>query len=153
MWCSRYPKSLNGLRVLEGKATLVHCNAGASRSGAISIAWIMHAKGLSFDESIKFAKDLRKEICPNSHFQLELQSFDFSTIRKWLINKTRAITCWVQRTNGPGPRSPTNKVGDWLVLTHLLGLGFHALALSLMKSNSAAQFVFTIVTSNLSLSD
>jgi hypothetical protein len=59
---------------LEGTATLVHCNAGASRSGAIAVAWLAYSQGLSAHTALAQAKLIRPQISPNSAFWVQLQS-------------------------------------------------------------------------------
>jgi dual specificity protein phosphatase 1 len=59
----------------RGVATLVHCNAGVSRSASVCIAYLMKKKGMTFDEAYRFIKDRRKNIFPNSNFKNQLRTF------------------------------------------------------------------------------
>ena len=64
----------------EGRSTLVHCNAGVSRSGAVAVIWLMKSKGLSFDEALAYAKERRPIITPNTNFVRQITSADISTL-------------------------------------------------------------------------
>lgn len=57
-----------------GTTTLVHCNAGASRSGAIAVAWLAYSQGLSLQTALAQARLIRPQISPNSHFLAQLNS-------------------------------------------------------------------------------
>jgi len=59
---------------LAGTTTLVHCNAGASRSGAIAVAWLAYSQGLSMQTALAQAKLIRPQISPNSSFLAQLES-------------------------------------------------------------------------------
>ncbi|MFO0000308.1 MAG: dual specificity protein phosphatase family protein, partial [bacterium] len=41
------------LEFIKQAPTLVHCNAGVSRSGAIIVAFLMQKHSLEFDEALK----------------------------------------------------------------------------------------------------
>jgi len=56
-----------------GEATLVHCNAGVSRSGAVVVGYLMKSKGLSFEDALTEAKSKRSKITPNSNFVEQLK--------------------------------------------------------------------------------
>ncbi len=57
---------------LAGGATLVHCNAGVSRSGAVVVAWLQHAAGLTLHDAYAAARAARPIVTPNSNFLLQL---------------------------------------------------------------------------------
>jgi hypothetical protein len=56
----------NGIK--NGIATLVHCNAGVSRSGATVIAYIMATEKIDYNAAYIYAKSCRHEIFPNDNF-------------------------------------------------------------------------------------
>ena len=62
--------------VLCGEATLVHCNAGVSRSGAVVVAWLMRSQRLTFADALALAKTMRPIITPNSNFVEQLNDAD-----------------------------------------------------------------------------
>ena len=62
--------------VREGHATLVHCNAGVSRSGSVAVAWLMATRNLSLDDALAEAKLKRPIITPNSNFIEQLRSYE-----------------------------------------------------------------------------
>jgi protein-tyrosine phosphatase len=62
--------------VMLGEATLVHCNAGVSRSGAIVTEWIRQtvpSVGRSTDLAIEAGKQRRSWLHPNSNFVAQLK--------------------------------------------------------------------------------
>lgn len=59
--------------VLEGHATLVHCNAGVSRSGSIAVAWLMSTRQMTLTSALAAAKEKRQIITPNSNFICQLR--------------------------------------------------------------------------------
>jgi hypothetical protein len=54
--------------------TLIHCNAGVSRTGAVVAGWLMHKHGWSYDKAIEQAKTKRPGLFPNSSFVFQLSS-------------------------------------------------------------------------------
>ena len=66
----------DGIRI--GEATLVHCNAGVSRSGAVVVAWFMRTKNMSFVDALALAKTKRTIIHPNSSFVAQLTAASLS---------------------------------------------------------------------------
>jgi hypothetical protein len=61
--------------VLAGERTLVHCNAGVSRSGAVVVAWLQQTQQLAYDDALGWARRGRKNISPNSNFEAQLRAF------------------------------------------------------------------------------
>ena len=55
---------------------LVHCMAGASRSAAIVIAYLMWSKKWKFEQAFNYVKLKRPIICPNDGFLKQLKMFD-----------------------------------------------------------------------------
>lgn len=53
---------------LKGEKTLVHCNAGVSRSGSVVIEFLRRSVPLSFIDSYGAARGARPIIRPNSNF-------------------------------------------------------------------------------------
>lgn len=60
--------------VLRGTRTLVHCNAGVSRSGAVAVEWLRRMDGLTFDAALVAARRVRPIITPNSNFVSQLRA-------------------------------------------------------------------------------
>lgn len=72
---------------LRGEKTLVHCNAGVSRSGAIAVEWIRRtipAVGGDLDHALAFARTKRSIITPNANFLEQLRE----QIREGKISRT-----------------------------------------------------------------
>ena len=59
---------------LRGEATLVHCNAGISRSGSIVVEFLRRTQHLSLDDALSEAKRKRSKISPNSNFLAQLRA-------------------------------------------------------------------------------
>ena len=57
----------------EGQRTLVHCNAGVSRSGTVAVEWLRRTRTLSVDAALALAREARKQITPNSAFLHQLR--------------------------------------------------------------------------------
>eukprot|EP00048_Salpingoeca_helianthica_P001105 m.46649 g.46649 ORF g.46649 m.46649 type:complete len:259 (-) comp11160_c0_seq1:23-799(-) len=60
--------------VLRGEATLVHCNAGVSRSGSIAVEWLRRVELLDLDSALVAARRGRPIITPNSNFMTQLRA-------------------------------------------------------------------------------
>jgi Dual specificity phosphatase, catalytic domain len=56
-----------------GRVTYVHCFQGASRSGLVVTAYLMHERGWSRDEAMAFVRAKRPQLRPNPAF-MELLS-------------------------------------------------------------------------------
>lgn len=62
---------------LAGQPTLVHCNAGVSRSGAVVVEWLRRTEasvGGSVADALALAKSKRPIITPNSNFITQLNA-------------------------------------------------------------------------------
>lgn len=60
----------------SGGKVMIHCTAGISRSAAIAIAYLMHARRLSVSEAYALVKSKRPVISPNLDFMGELQQYE-----------------------------------------------------------------------------
>lgn len=60
----------------KNEKVLVHCKIGMSRSATIIISYLMRKYNLSLDESLKFLKEKRTIIKPNSHFMKKLKKYE-----------------------------------------------------------------------------
>jgi len=56
----------------QGERTLVHCNAGVSRSGAVVVEMLRRAAGLPLAGALAAAKAVRPIITPNPNFMKQL---------------------------------------------------------------------------------
>lgn len=59
------------------QSVLVHCQAGASRSASVVIAYVMRTQKLDFGAAKKFVESKRPEIDPNSGFCEQLKKLTF----------------------------------------------------------------------------
>lgn len=59
----------------EGRNVLVHCAAGVSRSASFVIAYLMNRKDMLFPDAIRFVKERRSVIRPNSGFSQQLEKY------------------------------------------------------------------------------
>ncbi|KAH8301249.1 hypothetical protein KR018_009246 [Drosophila ironensis] len=57
-------------------AVLVHCLAGVSRSVTVTLAYLMHTRGLSLNDAFMMVRDRKPDVSPNFHFMQQLQSFE-----------------------------------------------------------------------------
>ncbi|KYR00214.1 putative protein tyrosine phosphatase [Tieghemostelium lacteum] len=67
---------------LKSGGTLVHCNAGVSRSSTILIAFLMNQFSLSLQESIQLVKNARPSIRPNYGFYKQLEDYEKEITKK-----------------------------------------------------------------------
>lgn len=58
---------------LKGERTLVHCNAGVSRSGSVIVEWLRRTAAISVTDAWAAAKAARALIRPNSNFLRQLE--------------------------------------------------------------------------------
>ena len=61
----------------------VHCQAGASRSAAVALAYLMAEEGLKLSKAVELMR-AKREICPNDGFIQQLIDFEV----KLLATKT-----------------------------------------------------------------
>lgn len=57
----------------ENKKTLIHCQAGISRSGSILIGYLMHNFKYDYDTAFQFVQNKYPRIHPNSGFEDQLR--------------------------------------------------------------------------------
>lgn len=77
-----------GRHLAKGVRTVVHCDKGQSRSGAIVVAWLMACRPerdgfLSFEEALAEACVHRASVRPNPGFAAALQCADAAVLSKW----------------------------------------------------------------------
>ncbi|XP_053211846.1 dual specificity protein phosphatase 10-like [Panonychus citri] len=65
----------------SGRAVLIHCHAGISRSPTIVIAYLMFSKKMNFDDAFKFVADKRPKISPNFSFVGQLCEYEKTQLR------------------------------------------------------------------------
>uniref|UniRef100_A0A0A9WDN4 Dual specificity protein phosphatase 19 n=1 Tax=Lygus hesperus TaxID=30085 RepID=A0A0A9WDN4_LYGHE len=66
---------IDGVRE-QGGTVFVHCNAGVSRSAAVTIAYVMQDELISFHEAYSRLKELRPAIQPNIGFINQLKLYE-----------------------------------------------------------------------------
>lgn len=91
--------------MLDGAGCLVHCNAGVSRSGTVIVEWIRRTQvpSIVLDDALRFAKQCRSLITPNSNFMQQLQQLTLPQVIL-LGDSTIDNIVWVQ------PRKYANTV-------------------------------------------
>ena len=67
------------LESMPGKATLIHCMAGVSRSPTLAAAWIMHHYGADATSALNLLTMRRPCVAPNPGFLRSLTAFSPST--------------------------------------------------------------------------
>lgn len=60
----------------QGKAVLVHCKMGVSRSASTVIAYVMKQQHLSLDVALSYVRDRRSVVKPNEGFLKQLQTYN-----------------------------------------------------------------------------
>jgi protein-tyrosine phosphatase len=60
----------------EGLTVYVHCTAGISRSGMVSAAYLMYEHSWSRDEALRFVRQKRPQVRPNSAFMQLLTEWE-----------------------------------------------------------------------------
>lgn len=63
---------------LDGKAVLVHCLAGISRSVTVTVAYLMEHEHLSLNDAYDLVKGRKSDISPNFSFMGQLLEFERS---------------------------------------------------------------------------
>lgn len=59
----------------EGGRVLLHCAAGASRSGAVAVGYLMWSRDWSLEEALEAARAARPIVNPNEGFREQLARF------------------------------------------------------------------------------
>lgn len=62
--------------MLNNSAVLVHCLAGVSRSVTVTLAYLMHAKLINFEQAFALVRTRKPDISPNFHFLRQLHAFE-----------------------------------------------------------------------------
>jgi len=89
---------------LKGERTLVHCNAGVSRSGSIVIEWLRRTAAISVIDAWAAAKAARPMIRPNSNFLQQLEELPAKEATSdHATNKACSSVCF---PTTPGSHSP-----------------------------------------------
>ena len=70
-----FEKCIDFIDSQEG-ATIVHCQAGISRSATVCLAYLMKKRGYNLDEAFDFLKNCRSCIGPNFGFLGQLKIFE-----------------------------------------------------------------------------
>ncbi|KAH8374050.1 hypothetical protein KR200_006027 [Drosophila serrata] len=109
-------------------AVLVHCLAGVSRSVTVTLAYLMHTRGLSLNDAFMMVRDRKPDVSPNFHFMQQLQSFE-SQLRL-----------------SPGDGQAMDESGV-LMSTTVVGQGL-GLGMGLGSSASPAGSVSNVLTTN-----
>ncbi|XP_020809693.1 dual specificity protein phosphatase Mpk3 [Drosophila serrata] len=112
-------------------AVLVHCLAGVSRSVTVTLAYLMHTRGLSLNDAFMMVRDRKPDVSPNFHFMQQLQSFE-SQLRL-----------------SPGDGQAMDESGV-LMSTTVVGQGL-GLGMGLGSSASPAGSVSNVLTTNPSV--
>ena len=61
---------------------LIHCSQGRSRSASLVVFYLMKEKGWNYDTCIKFIKEKRPSVRPNSGFVNQLKEYYNNYIKK-----------------------------------------------------------------------
>jgi protein-tyrosine phosphatase len=66
------------LGAAHGKATLIHCMAGVSRSPTLAAAWLMKHYGFAADDALNLLMTRRPQVAPNPGFRVALSALSTS---------------------------------------------------------------------------
>ncbi|KAA3679843.1 dual specificity phosphatase 10 [Paragonimus westermani] len=86
----------------SGKAVLVHCQAGISRSPALVIAYLMAHSDLSLREAYRLVKSKRSVISPNFAFLGQLFEFEADLMTGRVVRKAHILSQFIM-DNPPSP--------------------------------------------------
>ncbi|KAK3101195.1 hypothetical protein FSP39_001661 [Pinctada imbricata] len=75
----------------QARCTLVHCNAGISRSSTVVIAYLMRTYGVTLQVAYDHVKSKRSRIRPNAGFQSQLKAYEKELLEKGLIDTTKTL--------------------------------------------------------------
>ena len=68
--------------LVEGKAVLVNCRYGRSRSATIVAAYLIRYKNMTTDQALAFIKDKRSQVNPNPGYIEQLREFEIKCLGK-----------------------------------------------------------------------
>jgi hypothetical protein len=68
--------------IKQGGSVLLHCQAGASRSASIVIAYLIKCHQLSLEEAFKLSKQRRILTSPNTGFWRQLKDFELNCLQQ-----------------------------------------------------------------------
>ncbi|KAF8568926.1 hypothetical protein P879_03733 [Paragonimus westermani] len=92
----------------SGKAVLVHCQAGISRSPALVIAYLMAHSDLSLREAYRLVKSKRSVISPNFGFLGQLFEFEADLMTGRVVRKAHILSQFIM-DNPPSPSTQMPK--------------------------------------------
>lgn len=93
-----------------GSAVLVHCQAGASRSATVCIAYLMKYRDMTLQDAFTLCRRRRKRVAPNPHFMNALLGYEKLLRGTTSMDLTEYRSSWMQhvmelgRANGLVPR-------------------------------------------------
>ncbi|CAG02145.1 unnamed protein product, partial [Tetraodon nigroviridis] len=70
-------------------ATLVHCEAGRSRSPTLLMAYLMRSEGLNLREAYKVVLESRQFVRPNAGFWLQLIDYEKNLFNRTTVGMVR----------------------------------------------------------------
>lgn len=85
---------------MQGGKTLVHCQAGISRSATICLAYIMYTERLSLDAAFEYVKSRRNVISPNVNFMQQLHNFEKEILHK-TVQTPKMSPCRIYSVSSP----------------------------------------------------
>eukprot|EP01044_Picomonas_judraskeda_P011343 COSAG03_NODE_1535_length_3911_cov_10.802466_4_plen_139_part_00 len=69
------PAAAGGAASSLGRAVLIHCAQGKSRSGAVSVAYVAQQSGCDADSALTIVQEGRRMAQPNHHFMEQLRHY------------------------------------------------------------------------------